>query len=197
MGKWTAQKETIINTPSDGLLHRTAGWKKFITGAYLPGCRANMQLFTRQSAGERAIHPEAVQITFIHPPVISWLKCNCACQLPTRCLGWDLELNWVSFWGFSFLLMSTKQLGNPSILWRCKAFLSSRNDSQGVWKFAPVCLSVRLSVRLFVTPFAIEFVWSTPPIVVSGSFWNLACLLWTVGRRECGFLMELKLFSNW
>ena len=23
---------------------------------------------------------------------------------PTRCLGWDLELNWVGFWGFSFLL---------------------------------------------------------------------------------------------
>ena len=23
---------------------------------------------------------------------------------PARCLGWDLELNWVSFWGFSFLL---------------------------------------------------------------------------------------------
>ena len=25
---------------------------------------------------------------------------------PTRCLGWDLELNWVSFWGFSTLLFS-------------------------------------------------------------------------------------------
>ena len=28
----------------------------------------------------------------------------CAVLFPTRSLGWDLELNWVSFWGFSFLL---------------------------------------------------------------------------------------------
>ena len=28
----------------------------------------------------------------------------CAVLFPTRCLGWDLGLNWVSFWGFSYLL---------------------------------------------------------------------------------------------
>ena len=28
----------------------------------------------------------------------------CAVLFPTRCLGWDVVLNWVSFWGFSFLL---------------------------------------------------------------------------------------------
>ena len=28
----------------------------------------------------------------------------CAVLFPTRCLGWDLGLNWVSFWGISYLL---------------------------------------------------------------------------------------------
>ena len=32
-----------------------------------------------------------------------------AVLFPTRCLGWDLELNWVSFWGFSFLLFYIKR----------------------------------------------------------------------------------------
>ena len=27
-----------------------------------------------------------------------------AVLFPTRCLGWDLGLNWISFWGFSYLL---------------------------------------------------------------------------------------------
>ena len=27
------------------------------------------------------------------------------CSFPTRCLGWDPGLNWVSFWGFSYLLL--------------------------------------------------------------------------------------------
>ena len=26
------------------------------------------------------------------------------CPFPTRCLGWDLGLNWVGFWGISYLL---------------------------------------------------------------------------------------------
>ena len=37
-----------------------------ITGAYLPGCRVNKKLFIRQSGGQCAIHPAAMQITFIH-----------------------------------------------------------------------------------------------------------------------------------
>ena len=28
-----------------------------------------------------------------------------AVLFPTTCLGWDLELNWVSFGGFSYLLL--------------------------------------------------------------------------------------------
>ena len=36
--------------------------------------------------------------------VISMMVSFCAVLFPTRCLGWNLELNWVSFWGFSFLL---------------------------------------------------------------------------------------------
>ena len=37
--------------------------------------------------------------------VMSMIVSFCAVLFPTRCLGWDLELNWVSFWGFSFLLL--------------------------------------------------------------------------------------------
>ena len=32
-----------------------------------------------------------------------WWRLFCAVLFPTRCLGWDLGLNWVSFWGFSYL----------------------------------------------------------------------------------------------
>ena len=32
---------------------------------------------------------------------------------PRGCLGWDLELNWVSFWGFSFLLFQTEWRYHP------------------------------------------------------------------------------------
>ena len=38
-----------------------------------------------------------------------WCLWSClilCCPFPTRGLGWDLGLNWVSFWGFSFLLLS-------------------------------------------------------------------------------------------
>ena len=36
---------------------------------------------------------------------MSMMVSFCAVLFPTRCHGWDLELNWVSFWGFSFLLL--------------------------------------------------------------------------------------------
>ena len=32
----------------------------------------------------------------------------CAVLFPTRCLGWDLGLNWVSFWGMSYLLLHSE-----------------------------------------------------------------------------------------
>ena len=41
--------------------------------------------------------------------VMSMMVSFCAVFFPTRCLGWDLELNWVSFWGFSFLLWKALQ----------------------------------------------------------------------------------------
>ena len=44
----------------------------------------------------------------------------CAVLFPTRCLGWDLELNWVSFWGFSYLLF-------PTIFWMLRHLLSFQN----------------------------------------------------------------------
>ena len=40
--------------------------------------------------------------------VMSMMVSFCAVLFPTRCLGWDLELNWVSFWGFSYLFRRIK-----------------------------------------------------------------------------------------
>ena len=37
--------------------------------------------------------------------VVSVMVSFCGVLFPTRCLGWDLELIWVSFWAFSFLLL--------------------------------------------------------------------------------------------
>ena len=37
--------------------------------------------------------------------VMSMMVSFCAVLLSTRCLEWDLELNWVSFWEFSYLLL--------------------------------------------------------------------------------------------
>ena len=32
------------------------------------------------------------------------------CPFPTRCLGWDLDLNLVSFWGFFYLLFNVQPI---------------------------------------------------------------------------------------
>ena len=37
--------------------------------------------------------------------VMSMMVSCCAVLFSTRYLGWNLELNWVSFWGFSYLLL--------------------------------------------------------------------------------------------
>ena len=37
--------------------------------------------------------------------VKSMIVSFCAVLFPMRCLGWDLRLNWVSFWGFFYLLL--------------------------------------------------------------------------------------------
>ena len=37
--------------------------------------------------------------------VLSLMTSFCAVLFPTRCLGWDLGRNWVSFWGISRLLL--------------------------------------------------------------------------------------------
>ena len=54
-----------------------------------------------------------------------------AVLFPTRCLGWDLGLNWVSFWGFSYLFYSIPEwqafLVNLQILDRqadCRLYVS-------------------------------------------------------------------------
>ena len=39
-----------------------------------------------------------------------WWCLFCAVLFPTMCLGWGLELNWVSFWGFFFLLSQNEEL---------------------------------------------------------------------------------------
>ena len=37
--------------------------------------------------------------------VMSFTVSFYAVPFPTRCLGWDLGLNWVSFWGFPYVLL--------------------------------------------------------------------------------------------
>ena len=39
------------------------------------------------------------------------LQQTSAVLFPTRYLGWDLKLNWVSFWGFSYLLLISIRMG--------------------------------------------------------------------------------------
>ena len=43
----------------------------------------------------------------------------CAVLFPTRCLGWDLGINWVSFWGFFFLLILCEWIGEEAIATSC------------------------------------------------------------------------------
>ena len=47
---------------------------------------------------------------------------------PTRCLGWDLGLNWVSFWGISYLL-----------LWNSASCLSVIDKCMGLFKRCQSC----------------------------------------------------------
>ena len=74
--------------------------------------------------------------------VVSMVMSFCPVLFPTRCLGWDLELNWVSFWGFSFLLFqlckSCSGLCNPwenlwfgAIIWNnCSKVLEACYSAQ-------------------------------------------------------------------
>ena len=39
--------------------------------------------------------------------VMSMMVYFCAVLFPNRCLRWDLDLNWVNFWGFSYPLFLT------------------------------------------------------------------------------------------
>ena len=48
------------------------------------------------------------------------------------CLGWDLELNWVSFWGFSFLLF---------------LFICTRQEAFGIFNNFPLSASLLCLVR--------------------------------------------------
>ena len=53
--------------------------------------------------------------------MVSFLCCSFShCSFPTRCLGWDLELIWVSSWGFSFLLLLMTQTQKLNIFIRTK-----------------------------------------------------------------------------
>ena len=68
--------------------------------------------------------------------LVSMIVSFCAFLFPMRCLGWDLWLSWVSFWGFSHLLFS-------GVVWhlgisRCHSmlFLSSPHSSYSLF----ICL---------------------------------------------------------
>ena len=45
--------------------------------------------------------------------VVSLVASFCAVLFPTRCLGWDLRCNWVSFWGISYPLFYF----TPKLVW--------------------------------------------------------------------------------
>ena len=47
--------------------------------------------------------------------VVSLMVSFCVVLFPTRCLGWDLGLNWVSFWGISYLLFYLDSMHLPKI----------------------------------------------------------------------------------
>ena len=56
----------------------------------------------------RSIKHHFVALMFVrqYSLVMSLMASFCGVLFPTRCLGWDLELNWVSLWGYSYLLLS-------------------------------------------------------------------------------------------
>ena len=55
-------------------------------------------------------HPYGKQLFTWLSLVVSLVASFCAVLFPTRCLGWDLGPNWVSFWGISYLLLLTKEV---------------------------------------------------------------------------------------
>ena len=58
---------------------------------------------------------------------MSMMLSFCAVLFPTRYLEWDLELNWVSFWGFSYLLIQLKTATKHSCPFKtCINFIQCR-----------------------------------------------------------------------
>ena len=84
--------------------------------------------------------------------VMSLMASFCAVLFPTRCLGWDLELNWVSFWGFSFLLLENAIehfVQGPCCQWRSKQQLEIMMNS---WPrgYNIFFMLIQLSMKFFL-----------------------------------------------
>ena len=87
--------------------------------------------------------------------VMSMTVSFCAVLFPTRYLGWDLDLNWVSFWGFSYLLFLTHQwpnIGNKPLI---RSIMSQRwgldrnNVLRPAWRFPNPAMNQHTRIRLW------------------------------------------------
>ena len=81
---------------------------------YSPGCLFVLSFFPTREIGKKTLNVRLAGDHLFGKLLFTWLSLVvsmvmsfCAVLFPTRCLGWDLEYNWVSFWGFSFLLFPT------------------------------------------------------------------------------------------
>ena len=75
---------------------------------------------------------------------MSMMVSFCAVLFSTRCLGWDLELYWVSFWGFSFLLLKS-YIAKPK---RSRSLWTVQNKHLSYPTHADIINDTNLSVRL-------------------------------------------------
>ena len=64
-------------------------------------------------------------------------------------LGWDLGLDWVGFWGFSFLLLGF--LGYPMLHtnYQCHRLIGSGEDFESIWLYLGVKAVIVMWSRLF------------------------------------------------
>ena len=64
--------------------------------------------------------------------VMSMMVSFCAVLFPTRCLGWDFKLNWLSFWGFPCLLLLNMSFVHVyQFIWVLVSHLALKVD--GMW----------------------------------------------------------------
>ena len=85
--------------------------------------------------------------------MVSMVMSFCAVLFPTRCLGWDLELNWVSFWGVSFCQQSF--FHSAGFLMRYLTFFGSFYSNSSVTR----CLQFCYLGHLYAEPLEWTHLW--------------------------------------